>query len=67
MVAVLPGTPQTQNFLSMENCFSKMKPTSVFMNIGRGKTVNEADLVSALKNGVISGAVLDVFAVEPLP
>ena len=51
----------------MENCFSKMKPSSVFMNIGRGLTVVEQDLIDALKNGTIAGAVLDVFAVEPLP
>ena len=51
----------------MDTCFSKMKPGSVFMNVGRGKTVNEQDLISALKNGTIAGAVLDVFAVEPLP
>mgnify|MGYP001626962365 CR=1 FL=1 len=37
------------------------------MNIGRGPTVNESDLVSALKGGQVAGAVLDVFTVEPLP
>lgn len=67
VVAVLPRTPHTEGFFTTENCFSKMKPGSVFMNIGRGVTVNEQDLISALKSGKLSGAVLDVFAVEPLP
>jgi phosphoglycerate dehydrogenase-like enzyme len=43
-----------------------MKPSSIFMNIGRGVTVKESDLVEALKTKVIAGAVLDVFEVEPL-
>jgi D-3-phosphoglycerate dehydrogenase / 2-oxoglutarate reductase len=44
-----------------------MKPSSVFMNIGRGSTVNENHLVDALRNKTIAGAVLDVFTTEPLP
>ena len=40
-----------------------MKPSSIFMNIGRGVTVKESDLVDALKAKVIAGAVLDVFEV----
>ena len=43
-----------------------MKKSGVFMNIGRGPTVKEADLIAALKDGTIAGAVLDVFEVEPL-
>lgn len=38
-----------------------MKPNAIFMNIGRGSTVNEADLVTALQDQTIAGAVLDVF------
>ena len=44
-----------------------MKPTSVFMNIGRGPTVEEDHLIAALQEGKIAGAVLDVFKKEPLP
>ena len=36
VVGVLPKTPETVNFFSMETCFSKMKKSAVFMNIGRG-------------------------------
>ena len=43
-----------------------MKPSAVFMNIGRGQTVKEEDLIQALKREDIAGACLDVFAVEPL-
>lgn len=67
MVGVLPRTADTVNFFNNENCFSKMKQGSVFMNIGRGPTVCENDLIAALKSGPLSGAVLDVFTVEPLP
>lgn len=38
-----------------------MKPQAVFMNIGRGSNVKEKDLVQALNELKIAGAVLDVF------
>jgi phosphoglycerate dehydrogenase-like enzyme len=44
-----------------------MKKDAVFMNIGRGTTVDEDDLANALYSGKIRGAVIDVFKVEPLP
>jgi len=43
-----------------------MKKSAVFMNIGRGTTVNEDELATALHGGQIAGAALDVFKVEPL-
>lgn len=46
--------------------FKLMKKDSVFINIGRGQTVVEKDLVIALKKGIIAGAALDVFKEEPL-
>ncbi len=44
-----------------------MKKDSVFCNIGRGITVNENDLIYALENETIKGAIIDVFEKEPLP
>lgn len=43
----------------------KMKPTSYLINASRGPIVYEAELVKALKEGVIEGAALDVFEFEP--
>ena len=44
-----------------------MKPNAVFVNIGRGKCVDEDALVEALEARKIRGAVLDVTYTEPLP
>jgi phosphoglycerate dehydrogenase-like enzyme len=44
-----------------------MKPTGVFLNVGRGPVVDEAALVRALRERRIRGAALDVFETEPLP
>ncbi len=66
VVNILPMTQDTREMADVA-FFSRMKPTALFANIGRGGTVNEADLVAALAGGAIAGAVLDVTAVEPLP
>jgi len=47
-------------------CFESMKKTSIFINIARGKLVNEKDMIECLKEKVIYGASLDVFEIEPL-
>jgi phosphoglycerate dehydrogenase-like enzyme len=65
VVLTLPDTPATKNFINAE-VLSLMRPSTVLMNIGRGSIVNETDLVHALREGVIGGAVLDVFNTEPL-
>ncbi|KPA82212.1 hypothetical protein ABB37_03331 [Leptomonas pyrrhocoris] len=66
VVGVLPGTSHTKHFFN-KDVFAKMKPSAVFINIGRGQTQCEEDIVGALNNGVIRGAALDVFETEPLP
>lgn len=65
VVLTLPATPQTKHVINAD-VLRLMKPSAVLMNVGRGNSVNEADLVQALRDGVISGAVLDVFENEPL-
>ena len=46
---------------------SWMKPSAYIVNMGRGGIVDEEALAKAVDGGVIAGAALDVFAVEPLP
>jgi glycerate dehydrogenase len=50
-----------------EKELAMMKPTSYIVNMGRGGIVVEEALVKAVDEGVIAGAALDVFCVEPLP
>jgi phosphoglycerate dehydrogenase-like enzyme len=49
-----------------KKAFSKMKPTSIFINTARGGIHNEMDLIDALKNALIWGAGLDVTNPEPM-
>lgn len=46
---------------------ARMKPTALLANLARGPLVVERDLVAALEQGEIAGAVLDVTEIEPLP
>jgi len=66
VVNAMPITPATRRMFDAA-AFAAMKPTAVFVNIGRGATVDEPALVQALQEGVIAGAALDVFEQEPLP
>jgi phosphoglycerate dehydrogenase-like enzyme len=65
VVNALPSTPETFHMFDAD-VFAKMKPDAYFINIGRGKTVNEKDLIAVLKKGNLAGAGLDVFENEPL-
>mmetsp|Transcript_4524 Transcript_4524/g.7704 ORF Transcript_4524/g.7704 Transcript_4524/m.7704 type:complete len:80 (-) Transcript_4524:209-448(-) len=56
----------TDNFFNKANTFDHMKKSAIFMNIGRGTTLDEDDLATALHSQRIAGAVLDVFKKEPL-
>lgn len=66
VVVAAPHTPETVKMFRRER-FRQMKPTAYFINIGRGATVDLADLTAALQAGELAGAGLDVFEIEPLP
>lgn len=66
LVSILPLTAETRDLYDA-SCFDRMKPSSVFINSGRGLQVVEDDLITALDKGAIRAAVLDVFRTEPLP
>lgn len=63
---VLPLLPSTEKLIGKKE-LQKMKPSAFLINGSRGKIVDEAALIDALETGVIRGAGLDVFEVEPLP
>ena len=65
ILATLPQTQQSNNLFD-KKFFEMMKKDAVFINIGRGTAVVEEDLINALNNNVIRGAVLDVCQHEPL-
>ncbi len=64
VVMCVPLTPETRGMLSARE-FALMRPDGVFVNISRGQTIIEADLVAALKAGRPWAAGLDVFEQEP--
>ena len=66
VVMTVPHTPDSEAMLGRRQ-FELMKPSAVFINIGRGMTVVLDDLVDALEAGQLAGAGLDVFDQEPLP
>jgi len=59
-----PATAEAEHMLTDEH-FRMMKPEALFINTGRGPTVDEPALIRALKEGWIAGAGLDVFEQEP--
>lgn len=65
VVLATPLTPATNGMMSSEQ-FHAMKKGSVFINVGRGPTVNEPALIEVLTSGHLKGAALDVFCEEPL-
>ena len=57
--------PATENWFTMKQ-FKKMKKEAYFINSARGGILNYEDLRTALKQGLIAGAALDVFDSEPI-
>ncbi len=66
VVLLLPATPQTENFINAER-LARMKPGAWLLNFGRGQAIRDADLITAVTEKRIAGAILDVFREEPLP
>lgn len=64
LISVAPGTPATAKAVNAE-VLAALGSDGVFVNIGRGWTVDEAALAAALSSGTIAAAGLDVFADEP--
>ena len=61
----VPLTDETRDLVDGD-AIARMKPDAVLINTARGGVVNERSLVDALKAGHLGGAMLDVFAQEPL-
>ncbi|MBI2919050.1 MAG: C-terminal binding protein [Chloroflexi bacterium] len=59
-----PATPETRQSFNLER-FRKMKRTASIINTARGALIKEDDLVTALKEGAIAGAAIDVTDPEP--
>jgi glyoxylate/hydroxypyruvate reductase A len=66
VVLLLPATAETRDFMDRTR-LARMKPTAWLLNFGRGELVVDDDLVAAVRDKRIAGAVLDVFRKEPLP
>lgn len=66
LLMILPSTPQTRNSLNAD-VLALLPSHAWVVNVGRGDTVDEAALITALEARTIAGAALDVTAVEPLP
>ena len=66
MVVSLPMTDQTAGLIDRAT-IQRLPAGCIFVNVGRGGVVDEPALVDALRERRIAGAVLDVFATEPLP
>nr|XP_047122743.1 glyoxylate/hydroxypyruvate reductase A [Hydra vulgaris] len=66
VVNTLPKTLHTTGILSNSILKHCAKRQSVFINVGRGNILTEADVIEAIENKWIQSAVLDVFEKEPL-
>jgi lactate dehydrogenase-like 2-hydroxyacid dehydrogenase len=61
----VPVTDETRRLINEER-LKLMKPSAMLINASRGATVDEADLIKALREKWIAGAALDVYEKEPI-
>jgi phosphoglycerate dehydrogenase-like enzyme len=66
VISLLPYAVESEKYFN-DAFFDGMKPSSVFINVGRGKTVDETALIRALNEKKIRKAAIDVTFIEPLP
>lgn len=66
VLLLMPLTSETEGFINARR-LAAMKPTAYLLNFARGGLIVDDDLVAAVRNKTIAGAVLDVFRTEPLP
>ena len=66
LINLLPNTVATQDLLNYK-ALRMLKKGAYVINVGRGETLVDEDLLALLDNGHLSGACLDVFRTEPLP
>ncbi len=64
LVCVLPGGAETDNLINA-NVLKKLGPSGIFINVGRGNSVDDEALIEALNTGAIQAAGLDVYKNEP--
>lgn len=57
----------TSQQLINQETLARMRSSAILINTARGKIVDEKALIHALENGLLAGAALDVFEVEPIP
>ena len=65
VISALPGTDKTTNFFDKFK-LSHLNKKCIFVNVGRGNSVDEKFLIQILKNNNIKAAILDVTRDEPL-
>jgi phosphoglycerate dehydrogenase-like enzyme len=66
LILTVPLTPETRGLVNAK-VFDSMKDSAYLIDVSRGGVVDQGALVEALREGVIAGAALDVYPVEPLP
>ena len=71
LVCLLPATPATRGIINFDHLRKLKKHGALqgayLINAGRGSLQVDADILAALEEGALAGAILDVFPTEPLP